>query len=665
MNPFLASFPIIALVAAMTIRAPKARLPLPAHIALPAAAVLALVLQTLAGADGTGATVLSARIIEGLLTSLTPLAIVFGAILLFKTLKSSGAMDAILARLEQSVPDQVMRVVLIAWSFSYLVEGLSGFGTPAALAAPLLVGLGFPPVRAAAACLVMNTVPVVFGAVGMPIWFGLGELELTAEQLQSIAISAAIVQCAAAPVVVALALRMLFPWKALRSRALQIATVVAATMGASTITALFSTEFPTIVGGVCSLAAAFAVGRWWMRRGKTARDTAEADAIAARAADSRPSNVTARGAASSTAIDKPTSAPTGSPAPARASATPTTSPDLPRWRAAFPLVATVALLALTRIEPLGLRDLLQADAPAATIPLGPVGDFSISPALVVGLADILRTDIAWSMDLLYVPFIIPFVIVVALSAPLLRLSARRTLGVAADAARSLTLPAIALAGALVFVKLMMHGEGEAAPVVAIGRGLAGAVAVVWAPLWLPAAPLVGALGSFFSGSATVSNLTFAPVQAEIAEQLHLDASRVLALQSVGAAMGNMVCIHNIVAVAAVLGLTGGGKTDRNGEAVNNRPDDGAGAPDSDTTTERGAASGWRYTRADASDASDARNASDATDAPESPRSAEAKPASFPTEPTDPVAAILRLTALPLTAFAAVAALVAAGMGMWG
>jgi lactate permease len=68
------------------------------------------------------------------------------------------------------------------------------------------------------------------------------------------------------------------------------------------------------------------------------------------------------------------------------------------------------------------------------------------------------------------------------------------------------------------------------------------------------APLLGALGSFFSGSATVSNLTFGPVQHAIAERLGLDPIRVLAMQTAGAAMGNMVCIHNIVAVAAVLGV---------------------------------------------------------------------------------------------------------------
>jgi lactate permease len=405
----------------------------------------------------------------------------------------------------------------------------------------------------------MNTVPVVFGAVGMPIWFGLGEIDLTADELRAAAMTASVVQCAAAPIVVAFALQMLFPWRALRARLLAIGAVIVATVGASTITALFSLEFPTIVGGVCGVIAAFAIGR---------------------------------------RINSSAASGVGTP--------PIEPSDLPLWRAAFPLVATVALLAVTRIEPLGLRGLLTAETPAATVQLGPVGEFSVSAALVARLDDILGTDIAWSMPMLYVPFIIPFVVVVMLSAPLLRLSARRTVVVARDAATSLLLPAVALAGALVFVKLMMHG-GDAAPVVTIGRALADGVAAVHGPLWLGAAPLVGALGSFFSGSATVSNLTFAPVQVEIAQQLNLETTCVLGLQAIGAAMGNMVCVHNIVAVAAVLGLT---------SAANRQPnharDDEAGA-------------------------------------------------SVSSRVDDPVAAILRLNALPLAAFALVAAVTAVAL----
>lgn len=514
----------------MTVRLPRVGLPLPAAIALPGTAGAALLLQMLWVSGG--GVMLAARVIEGLLTSLMPLAIVFGALVLFRVLLVSGAMGVITAHLERSAPDPVMRVLLIAWSFSYLVEGLSGFGTPAALAAPLLVGMGFPAVRAAAACLVMNTVPVVFGAVGTPIWFGLGELGLGDAELRSVRVGGAALQCTVAPVVVASGLAMLFPWSALRARAFPIAVVVACTVGPSLLVAWVSAEFPSIVGGTVGLIAAFAVGRTVRRK---------AGPVAVKH------------------IGQVAAAPPGSLAA-------TGGRPLPLWRAAFPLIATVALLAITRIEPLGVRELLNASSPAVSLDLGPLGVGVVSAALVVGLEDILGTGLSWRMPVLYVPFVIPFLLVSLVSAPLLGMSIRRTAGVLGGSARSLGIPMVALAGALVFVKLMMHG-GDSAPVVLIGRALADGVGAVHGSLWLLGAPMVGALGSFFSGSATVSNLTFGAVQAEIAGQLGLDTARILALQAMGAAIGNMVCVHNLVAVSAVLGLTArrsGPRTDEPG-----------------------------------------------------------------------------------------------------
>ena len=110
-------------------------------------------------------------------------------------------------------------------------------------------------------------------------------------------------------------------------------------------------------------------------------------------------------------------------------------------------------------------------------------------------------------------------------------------------------PIIAMLGALVLVRLMMSG-GEHALVQLIGEEFASAVGQQW-PYF---APYLGAVGSFFSGSATISNLTFGGIQASIASNLGMDQVTILSLQSVGAAMGNMVCINNIVAVCSILGL---------------------------------------------------------------------------------------------------------------
>jgi len=65
---------------------------------------------------------------------------------------------------------------------------------------------------------------------------------------------------------------------------------------------------------------------------------------------------------------------------------------------------------------------------------------------------------------------------------------------------------------------------------------------------------LGAVGAFFAGSTTLSNLTFAGIQDSIAATLGFDRTSILALQAIGAAMGNMIAISNIVAVCSILGL---------------------------------------------------------------------------------------------------------------
>ena len=78
--------------------------------------------------------------------------------------------------------DRRIQVILIAVVFSAFLEGAAGFGTPAAIAAPLLLSLGFPALAAAMVCLILNSFPVTFGAVGTPVWFGLINLKPQVEE---------------------------------------------------------------------------------------------------------------------------------------------------------------------------------------------------------------------------------------------------------------------------------------------------------------------------------------------------------------------------------------------------------------------------------------------------------------------------------------------------
>lgn len=540
----LSIVPIVLLLVLMIVPARRLRMPLPAHLALPAVALLAYALQLLflgpvhesvgGAAIGTGASTLDSTVwfnrvvhaaaVDGGLSALTPLAIVFGAVLLFKTMEESGATGVLTARLRSLTPDPVAQLVLVGWVFSFLIEGLSGFGTPAALAAPLLVGLGFPMLRVAAMCLVMNSVPVSFGAVGTPTWFGLGGLGLTPDDLGEIGWRTAVVHTGAAPVIAVLALRIVLPWREISARFGFVLLAVAASVGPFLLTARFSVEFPSIVGGLTGLVGVAALARW--RIGLPA-DAAEKD---------QPSRTRAG-------------------AHFEMGQGPSEQRPMSLTRAATPLAATVLLLAITRIDAFGLKSLLIDEAGAVGVVLGGargLGEAWISPSLVVGLKDILGTGTAWEMPLLYVPFILPFVVVAVAAIPLLRMKRASVVLAWTQTTHRLARPAVALIGALVLTKMIMLG-GDNAPAMVMGRAMADAAGHSW-PYF---AALLGALGSFFSGSNTVSNLTFAPIQAAIAgtsAEGGLDLATILALQSVGGAMGNMVCIHNIVAVAAVLGL---------------------------------------------------------------------------------------------------------------
>ena len=224
-------------------------------------------------------------------------------------------------------------------------------------------------------------------------------------------------------------------------------------------------------------------------------------------------------------------------------------PNATKVRAFAPYLMLIAVLIVTRVRFLPLRAWLNAESPGLTLDLGSLGKFSASVALVFRLDSIFGTSSTWSYNSLFVPALIPFVLVVLLSMPLLRIDAHTVQKAVSDATKRLSGPSVTLVGALIMVQLMTLG-GDRAQTMIIGRTFATIMGKSW-PFF---APLLGALGAFFAGSATVSNLTFAAIQDSIARTLDFDRTSILALQSVGAAMGNMVAISNIVAVSSILGL---------------------------------------------------------------------------------------------------------------
>ncbi len=106
----------------------------------------------------------------GFAYGLWPIAwIIIAAVFLYKITVKTGQFDIIRASVLSVTEDQRLQMLLVGFSFGAFLEGAAGFGAPVAITAALLVGLGFNPLYAAGLCLIANTAPVAFGAMGIPI----------------------------------------------------------------------------------------------------------------------------------------------------------------------------------------------------------------------------------------------------------------------------------------------------------------------------------------------------------------------------------------------------------------------------------------------------------------------------------------------------------------
>lgn len=111
-----------------------------------------------------------ASVVYGFFYGLWPIAwIIVAAVFLYKVSVKTGQFDIIRASILSITPDQRLQLILVGFSFGAFLEGAAGFGAPVAITAALLAGLGFKPLYAAGLCLIANTAPVAFGAMGIPI----------------------------------------------------------------------------------------------------------------------------------------------------------------------------------------------------------------------------------------------------------------------------------------------------------------------------------------------------------------------------------------------------------------------------------------------------------------------------------------------------------------
>lgn len=493
---FLSIFPIVLLIWLMV-----KKNSMPSYIALPIVALLIYVIKI--AYFGDDFMLLNATAASGLVSTLTPITVIFGAIMFNRMMETTGCIDIIRKWLANINPNPVAQLMIIGWAFAFMIEGASGFGTPAAIAAPILMSLGFNPLKVAIFTLVMNSVPVSFGAVGTPTWFGFAPLNLTPENILEIGRQTGIMHFFAGFIIPVIGLSFIVPWAEIRKNIVFVYISILACTIPYVALAMINEEFPSLVAGAIGLMiSVFAANHGWGLSKDYPKDTN---------------------------VEK--------------------VPFVQVAKALAPLGMLIGMLVITRIKQLGIKGLLTSSEPWFSFSLPGLSDITVTQSLTIVFGNIFGEAVSEKYQTLYVPAWIPFVITVWICILLYQTKFKDAWAFYVGTFNQTKKPLLALMGALIMVKLMMVG-GDDSMVKIIGKEFAAMAG----DNWIYFSPYLGAIGAFFSGSNTVSNLTFGPIQQQIALDTGLSVTLILALQSVGGAMGNMVCINNIIAVCSVLGI---------------------------------------------------------------------------------------------------------------
>ena len=469
-----------------------------------------------------------ASTLQGLVITLGLLWIIFGAILLLNTLKHSGGITAIRAGFTTISPDRRIQAIIIAWLFGCFIEGASGFGTPAAIAAPLLVAVGFPAMAAVLLGMLVQSTPVSFGAVGTPIVVGINSgldtatigAQLTAQGsswsifLQQITSSVAITHAIVGtvmPLVMVLMLTRFFgkekSWKAgFEVMPFAIFAGLAFTLPYAATGIFLGPEFPSLLGGLVGLAIVTTAARFKFLTPKTTWDFADAKEWPAEwlgTIEMKLDDIAAR----------PMSA----------------------FRAWLPYVLVGALLVISRVFP-------QVGAALKSV--------SVAFANILGEAGINA-----GIEPLYLPGGI-LVAVVLITFFLHGMRAAELKAAVKESSSVLLSAGFVLLFTVPMVRILINSGVNGAELASMPIVMARYVADSVGGIYPLLAPSVGALGAFLAGSNTVSNMMFSQFQFGVAQSLGISGAMVVATQAVGAAAGNMVAIHNVVAASATVGLLG-------------------------------------------------------------------------------------------------------------
>lgn len=475
---------------------------------------------------------IAAATLNGVIIAATMIFIVFGAIVMLNTLRESGGLRAIRAGFVSVSPDRRIQVIIIAWLFGSFIEGSAGFGTPAAVCVPLLAGLGFPAMAAVVAGMSIQCTPVSFGAVGTPILIGIsnglaGDPAVLAYAAQSghgewtdflgflggrIALIHAVIGTFIPLLVVCLLTRFfgkkrsfgegLAVWK------FAIFAGLAMTIPYWLVARFLGPEFPSLIGSAIGLLIVIPAAK----RGFLTPPR-----------------------------ESPWDFPSQEGWPQDWSGTidlreeKSDGPMMGQLRAWAPYLMVAGLLVLTRLKSL------------------PLGEWMKSVSL--DIPNLFGSKVSISVQPLYLPGTV-FLIAALGAAVLHRLPLAGVRRAWIDSGRTAATASIALIFTVPMVQVFLNSGGGGAGFEKMPIALAIGIAELAGTGWPLVSPLIGGLGAFVAGSNTFSNMMFSLFQFGVGERIGVDPSWVVALQAVGGAAGNVICVHNVVAAAATVGLLG-------------------------------------------------------------------------------------------------------------
>jgi lactate permease len=478
---------------------------------------------------------IAASTVQGLFVTFDILLIIFGAILLLKTLERSGGVAAIRRSFNGISNDRRVQIVIVAWLFGSFIEGAAGFGTPAAVAAPLMVALGFPVTASVMLGMMIQSTAVTFGAAGTPMMVGVTEglrsPEITA-QLTAAGMSFAeyrqiitnYVVClhgitgTLMPTLMVMMTTRFFGKRKSWTEGLSILPFtifggLAFTIPYAITGFVLGPEFPSLLGSAVGLMiVVFAAKRGFLLPKDTWNFAKREEWPEDWSTDVAP--------ADESKLEE------------------RYIPTVSAWA---PYGVLALLLVLSRLRQLPLGEFLQR--------------------VKISWTDIFSTGVSGATTPFYLPATM-LVCAVMVTWVLHRMSRQQIVAAIQDSSKTILGAGFVLLFTVPMVRVYINSGvnsyefvgGATLPSmqIAMATWVAENVGQVW-PLF---APVIGALGAFIAGSNTVSNLMFSLFQHGVATQLSISGAMVVALQAVGAAAGNMIAIHNVVAASATVGLLG-------------------------------------------------------------------------------------------------------------